>query len=258
MSLTIGIATCGRPRILRRCIDSINRFTKTPVEFIVVDNTGAFTDDPKAKASIKGVNIIDVSDKKIGCCESNNIIADECKTKYLMHMDDDVYIPSNSDGVIDDMYKLISIQDEPTIIGGCWYDTFYMDMRHAQLKLVKAGNTIRPNPLPYRKFTGLTETDICLHSMIMDKDKVYSRVRWDENFKWKGDREDFFLQCKQEGIKLYSYGDKDFIHDPHPFKYGSLSYEDYGGKEAIEYFERKWGLKPLVGWDTHQYKPGNL
>ncbi len=258
--LTIAIATCGRPRILNRCLNSIKTFTDMSYDVIILDNVGAFTDEKNAKPrgiSLKS-KIINIDDKKIGCTESNNILADACKTKYIMHMDDDVYITPDNANIIDEMFKWKKNTDDNIIIGGAWYDMFYRNMRHVIMEYIKIDNTIKPNPLPYRKFEGLIKTEECLHSMIMNKEAVYSQVRWDEHFKWKGDRIDFFLQCEEKGIDSYTYCNKYFIHDPQPFKYGTLSYEDYGGKEAMKYFEKKWGLKPLVGWDQHQYKPGNL
>jgi len=261
--LTIGIATCGRPRILNRCIRSIYKNTNMKFEIIVLDNAGAFTNNKYAKSRINGimsdrVKVIEIDDKKIGCCESNNIIADECKTKYLMHLDDDVYIPSESRNIIDEMYDLISKIKQPSIIGGIWYDTFYKGMRPVPMVYKFENGKTWKEPQQYKPFSGLIKTDECLHSMIFDKDEIYSRVKWDEHFKWKGDRFDFFLQCKKQNIGLFAYGDMKFIHDPQPFKFGSLSYEDFGGKEAIEYFENKWNLKPIVGWDKKQIKPGNI
>ena len=97
MKLTIGIATCGRPNILRRCLRSIRVHTHIDYEIIVLDNAKAFTDDPDAIPNISSkYKYIEVADNKIGCCESNNILQDNCATEYFMHLDDDVYI--NTDG----------------------------------------------------------------------------------------------------------------------------------------------------------------
>jgi hypothetical protein len=122
--------------------------------------------------------------------------------------------------------------------------------------------TVKKYPIPYnftKKFQyNLVNTDECLHSMIMRKNDVYDLVRWDEHFKWKGDRLDFFLQCDDKDIALFTYCKQEFTHDPQPFHFGSLSYEDFGGEEAIEYFKEKWKIFPIVGWTNKQVKPGNI
>ncbi len=264
--LTIGIATCGRPKILRRCIRSINAFTDIPYNLIILDNSKAFTDNKDAYINNVPSNakLIEIEDKKIGCCESNNIIADNCDTQYLMHMDDDVYLKEK--GIIESMLDKCKKEEDPYIIGGTWFDTFYNSHRHQSMiyLLARAENKkyIKKLPVPYQ-FTNqfnleCINTDECLHSMIMDKNKVYSKVRWDDKFKWKGDRLDFFLQCNKQNIKLETYCKQQFIHDPKPFKYGSLSYEDFNGKEAKDYFYKKWNIYPLVNWDKKQIKPGNV
>jgi len=262
--LTIGIATCGRPKVLTRCLRSLKKYAGIDYELVILDNTSAFTDDPKAYAKIPEDATLIKENKKIGCCESNNAIADSCETEYLMHLDDDVILTQPN--IIKNMFDLIVDKEPPTIIGGTWYDTFYKRYRHQTMKYIFGISsnipTVKKFTIPY-EFTSqfnydLVQTDECLHSMIMRKDDIYDKVRWDENFKWKGDRLDFFLQCDKEDIALFTYCKQEFVHSPEKFHYGSLSYEDFGGDEAIDYFKDKWGLFPIVGWAGHQHKPGNL
>ena len=263
--LTIGIATCGRPKVLNRCLRSLKKNAGMDYKIIVLDNTKAFTDDQQAYAKNLPSNVDRIHwDKKIGCCESNNILADACETEFLMHMDDDVIL--TQENIIKNMYNEIKKTKNPTIIGGTWYDTFYKRFRHQTMKylygIIDEFPTVKKFPIPY-EFTkqfnyNLIQTDECLHSMIMRKDDVYSQVKWDNQFKWKGDRLDFFMQCDRENIGLFTYCKQHFTHSPEKFHYGSLSYEDFGGKEAIEYFKDKWGIFPVVGWDQQQIKPGNI
>jgi GT2 family glycosyltransferase len=262
--LTIGIATCGRPNVLNKCIRSLKKYSGMEYELIIVDNTSAFTDDKKAyPKNLPTSNVIHI-DKKIGCCESNNIIADACETEYLMHLDDDIFIDSHN--IIKNMYDLIKESNIPTIIGGTWYDTFYNGFRHQCMKyiygIIEGFPTVKKLPIPY-EYTNilnyeLINTDECLHSMILRKDDVYDLVKWDNKFKWKGDRLDFFTQCINNDISLYTYCKQNFIHSPKEFEYGSISYEDFDGKEAIEYFKNKWNVFPIVGWDKKQIKEGNI
>jgi len=265
--LTIGIATCGRPKVLIRLLRSLKKYAGMDYKLKILDNTPAFTDDPKAFVNPekfpKYAEVI-YWEEKIGCCESNNILADACETEYFMHMDDDVIV--TDEDIIKNMYEIIKKTKKPTIIGGTWYDTFYKRHRHQSMKYIFGTiddmPTVKKFPIPY-EYTNqfgyeILQTDECLHSMIMRKDDVYNLVKWDNKFKWKGDRLDFFLQCDKKDIALYTYCKQQFTHDPQKFHYGSLSYEDFGGKEAVEYFKEKWKIIPIVGWANKQIKPGNI
>jgi len=261
--LTIGIGTNGRVRLLRRCINSIRKYTKIPIKIIVVDNTKAFSDKYTAP-KIPNVKYIEIRDKKIGCTETNNIILDNCDTKYLMYMDDDVYI--REEGTVEALFKILKEREReyPRVaVGGSWYDTYYRGFRHGTMKyLFGCGNRrdyVKKYPINYKfiKSLGieLIETDELLHSFIINKETLAEdNIRWDDNFKWKGDRLDFFMQLRQKNWKCLQYLDKYLIHDPQPLKYGSLSYE-FDGHEAIMYFINKWNMSPLVGWDKYQDKP---
>lgn len=264
VDLTIGIATCGRPRVITRCLRSLKKYAGVDYDLIILDNTSAFTDDKRAYAKLPEDATVIHKNKKIGCSESNNIIADECNTEYIMHLDDDIILTEPN--TIKNMYNLIKDTKTPTIIGGTWYDTFYKRHRHQSMKYVFGISdnikTVKKFAIPY-EFTSqfnydLVQTDECLHSMIMRKNDIYDLVRWDEKFKWKGDRLDFFMQCNKKDINLFTYCKQEFIHSPEKFHFGSLSYEDFGGKEAIEYFRDKWKIFPIVGWDKPQIKPGNI
>jgi len=259
--LTLAIATCGRPKVLRRCLNSINTFVKYPHKIIILDNTKAFTDEVNNNwAKKKAYKFIEVTDKKIGCCESNQMMIDVCDTDYIMHLDDDVYFEKN--GIVTKMMEYIKKhKDSVSIVSCLWRDTFYKRLREANVKHVhgeangqRAFWKISIQPEVYQNL-GLTsvESDEALHSMIIDM-SIYKKVSWDKNYSWKGDREDFFLQCKEMGYKIHILIDTYVVHDPMPFKYGSLSYE-FDGKSAIEYFQKKWGEVPLFGWAGFQNKP---
>ena len=268
VELTIGIATCGRPRVLKRCIRSIDKFTKTPHKFIVLDNIKAFTNKREAQLTNlpKGVKLIEVTDRKIGCCESNNILEDACNTPYFMHIDDDVYL--DKEGLIDILFNKLKdlegrFNHKVPMVGGAWGDTFYGQERHCTMKYIYGETNgvyyVKKLPIPYnfsRDFNiDWIPTDELLHSYIVNiVDARANKFRWDNHFQWKGDRLDYFHSIKDKAMMLQYNGDV-FIHDPQPFRYGSISYEDFKGAEAKEYFLNKWGIVPLVGWDKEQLKP---
>jgi hypothetical protein len=240
--LTIGIATCGRPRTLKRCIRSINRYTKTPYKLIILDNAKAFTKDKRAHVeNFLGIThkLIDIKNKKIGCSESNNLIAEACRTDYLMHMDDDVIIRSN---VIDVMFEYIKNNKE--MIVGCKWN-FRPSITEYIVK-ENEGKKILSKKTYYSNDKGWANTDELNHSMILNM-KLYDKVKWDNNFIWKGDRVDFFYQCKINNIQPKVYLDDYVEHTPAPFKYGSIK-KQQSAEEAKQYFENKWNIIPNMGW----------
>ena len=261
VDLTLAIATCGRPRVLRRLLNSIKTFVDVPHKIIVLDNTKAFTDKVDTDWIKNRVDkYIEVTDRKIGCCESNNILVDACDTKYIMHLDDDIYFIQ--DFTIKRMFEVMDLT-QCDIVSCMWQDTYYKNYREASIKhfrgCIKGQQAFWKIGFPHEPFTQMgfefVESDESLHSMIINMD-VYKKVKWDNNYEWKGDREDFFLQCKDAGIKIITCLDTYVVHDPQPFKYGSLSYE-FDGTKAIEYFISKWGMRPMFHWDGPQFKPGN-
>lgn len=264
--LTIGVSTCGRPRLLKRCLNSIKRFTSIPYKLIILDNVKAFTDRAPTLTLPSNATLIEIKDKKIGCCESNNIIADACDTQYLMHIDDDVYLEDNSiiDNMLTKFKRLREYDSNIGVLGGSWYDTYYKGFRHCSMKYIFGESIdgiyfVKKLPIPFQFANKMgmdyIATDECLHSMILDIEHFRANdIRWDNNFKWKGDRLDYFMQLFGRW-KCLQYTKQHFIHDPQPFKYGSISYEDFNGKGAIKYFKDKWNLTPIVGWDKYQDKP---
>ena len=126
--VSIGIATCGRPQCIRRCIRSIKQYVKVPYKIIILDNTKAFTDklDNQIEGYKKYADIfIEIDDRKIGCSESNNLIAEACDTPYLMHLDDDCYLISD---VVSAELDAINKYDAD-IVSCLWKDT-YLSLIH--------------------------------------------------------------------------------------------------------------------------------
>ena len=261
--LTISIATCGRPRVLRRCLRSIEKYVTYPHKINVLDNTEAFTHTLRREASNTKKKVdkyIEVTDRKIGCCESNQILADACDTKYIMHLDDDIYF--DGQGVVTQLMDNLKNKDYD-IVSCLWKDMYINSFREASTKHItgysKGVKCFWKVSLPIQMSSKvgleLVDSDEALHSMVMDMD-VYKKVSWDKAYAWKGDREDFFMQCKKAGLRIGIDCTKYVVHDPKPFQYGSISYE-YDGGIAKQHFLKKWGLLPLFPWDQWQDKPGN-
>jgi len=203
---------------------------------------------------------IEVTDKKIGCCESNNILAQNCDTEYIMHIDDDIYFTQPL--TITRMMKHLNSKIYNCDIVSClWKDMYYGRYREASVKHIKGWvngeKVFWKISVPREIYDGfhinVAESDEALHTVILPM-KVYNDVAWDEHYQWKGDREDFFLQVKEAGYKIHTMLDVEVTHDPKPFPYGSLSY-GFDGAQAKQYFREKWHMEPLFGWDGPQDKP---
>ena len=256
--VTIGIATCGRPKILNRCIRSIERYTKIPYKILVLDNIGAFTDRedarPKLKSSIK---YIEVNDRKIGCSESNNILAEECDTSYLMHLDDDCYLVSD---IVKSELNHLKRHEDVDIVSCLWRDEYYGRFREACVKHIigfknkeKCFWKLSIPPEAFRDKFDFIESDEALHSLML-RTQLYNDVKWDNNFEWKGDREDFFLQCKMKYKKIHILLNEYVIHDPKPYPFGSKAFE-FNGAKTRSYFKEKWGMRPLFRYEPVK-RPG--
>jgi len=248
IDLTLAIATCGRPFAVRRLLKSIEKYVTTPHKTILLDNT--YYHDMSWNPNY-GSNIdknIEVNDRLIGCCESNNLLAENCETRYIMHLDDDVHLQSD---IITPMYEKIK-NSNYSIIGTRWKDDGYGGFR-PPIKKYLMGYDYDGNRILYKLTLNdnahfeWVESDESLHTMIVDKD-VYKKVKWDNSYIWKGDRLDFFYNCKKHNIKTLIYL-SDFVnHSPVPFKYKSVK-EEQDSFDAVEYFTKKWGVTPLVGWN---------
>jgi len=248
--LSIGIATCGRPRVLRRCLKSIKRFTNIPYKLIILDNTKAFTDKiDMSWAKRLADTYIEIEDRKIGCSESNNLIAESCDTEYLMHLDDDIYLVND---VVTEEYNFLENNPEIDIVSVMWKDTYYNGFREAMVKHVigytKYGKSFWKLSIPISSLINFdwVYSDEALHSMML-RTEIYKKVSWDNNFQWKGDREDFFLSCKKKNIRVANMLRDYVVHDPKPYPFGSMSFE-FDSDRTKKYFKEKWNMYPLFAY----------
>lgn len=250
--LTLAIATSSRPSAVRRLLRSIKKYTSVPHKIILLDNTYYYDKDWNPRYGMSIDKTIKINDRLIGCCESNNILAENCDTKYIMHLDDDVYFKSD---IITPLYDKIK-DSNYDIVSTRWYDTDYGNYRPPIKKysifediegkkiskvLINDGQVTLVEPdLVWM------ESDEALHSMIIDMN-VYNKVKWDNNYVWKGDRMDFFLNCKEHGFKTAIYLADHVIHSPVKFIHKSIK-NDQDKFDAKQYFKDKWNMEPQVGW----------
>jgi len=261
--LSIAIVTCGRPHLLRRCLRSIKANTSTPYKVVVLDVTKSFTDEPvmdKIKDS-KSIDTYVEYDKPLGIGAGYQKIAELCDTKYVFHIDDDIYLDKYP--VIDAEYKYIKEHPEVGVVSCCWFDTLYNSHRESAMLWVtgehdgKRAFKKMQVPFEFTKQFGFTvvDSDEALHSMIVNKEMVYDKgIHWDPDLGSKGDRESFFLQVRQNNIPIKVLVNQIVIHNPQPYPYGSLtlSYE----KESVKQkFYETYGYWPITNWDKPQFRP---
>ena len=264
IDLTICMATCGRPKAIKRCLRSIDKNVTYPHKIAVLDNTPYYTDEPIMEwaKTDKRIDIYLPRKDLVFVGQSNQILADACDTKYIMHIDDDIYF--DKPGIIEAEMDYIKKHPDIGIVSCAWLDKLYGGFREIVMKWQvgydKNGTKcFRKYPIPYEqtKQLGLDvmESDECLHSMIINRELVYDKgIKWDETFEAKGDRASFFLQCRQKNVSIRVLTNHYIVHDPMGLTYGSVNYTYAQPPNIKERFYKKYGYWPLTNWDGPQWR----
>lgn len=259
--VSIAIVTNGRPQSLKRCIRSINRFGSVPHKIVVLDLTKAYTDKPIMDwaSDSKLIDIYEECDEKLGISAGYQRVADMCDTNYIFHIDDDIYF--DKDDALKAEYDFMLEHPDTGIVSCCWYDTLYKCEREAAMKWVTGQSDGKKS---FKKMQVSTQFckqfnldviygDELLHTMLVNKELVYDNgISWDVDIPAKGDREAFFLRCREKGIKLASLCNIKVIHDPKPYQYGSMTYNP--DKDSMKYFYEKYGYWPIANLDKPKFR----
>lgn len=254
--LTIGIATIGRPKSVNRLIKSLDRYVDESYYLMILDNTYYYEKDWNPDYKNKADIFIPIDDRLIGCSESNNILAHNTHTRYLMHLDDDLFF--RKDIVSKELNHIKS--HDCDIVSCCWYDSLYKGLRAAKVDWIVYSENDKKH---FKKIT-LDKRDLdklnpnwewvesreALHSMIVDTKTVYGKgIFWDNDFSWKGDRESFFLKCNENDKKVHVLNEV-IRHDPIPFEVDSIKkVTDRTG--VMDLFYEKYGYQPDAHWDIY-------
>jgi len=258
--ISIAIVSCDRPRSLRKAILSIKKFVKVPYEIVVLDVTKNFTQDANFEWHKKQVDKWIEKDTPVGIGEGYQMVADLCDTKYVFHMDDDMFF--NGQDVLSAEYEYIKENPDIGIVGCCWYDHTYGEYREAAMTWLigehEGKKSFRKVPIPmqYARRAGdemdVVESFEALHGMLINKELVYDKgAKWDANLPAKGDREAFFMNCYKAGVKIRILTNQIMHHDMTPYEHGSQTLK-YPGRESKEYFYKEYGLWPLEYWDKNR------
>ena len=261
--LSIAIVTCGRPNLVRRCIRSIKANTKTLYKIVLLDVSKSFTDKPvmESLSKSKSIDKYIEYDKPLGIGAGYQMIAEACDTKYIFHIDDDIFLDKFP--VIDEEYKYIKEHPDVGVVSCCWWDVLYNAHREAAMMWITGESEGKQSfkkmqvPLSFAKEYNfkVIDSDEALHSMIVNKEMVYDKgIHWDRELGSKGDRESFFLQVRQNNIPIKVLVDQIVVHDPKTYNYGSLTLS-YDKKNVKEDFYKKYGYWPKTNWDKPQFRP---
>jgi hypothetical protein len=267
--LSVAIVSCGRDDTLRKCIRSIKSKTKTPYKLVILDVAKIFNKNHEPNAWIKKQADKYVEyDKPLGIGAGYQMVADLCDTKYIFHIDDDLYL--SKDSVIDNEYKYIKEHPEVGIVSCCWFDKLYNGYRECAMFWLE-GWSSKNQRLSFKKLVvpfqlasdqawgeamNVVKSDEALHSMIVNKELVYNKgIKWDSDLPSKGDREAFFYHCKKEGVDIRVLTDNIVIHEPTYYEHGSSTYTTKGA-DSKEYFYKKYGYWPITFWDQPQLRAG--
>lgn len=89
MSLTVAVATCGRPEALAECLAAIAAQRRAPDQLIVVDqNALAATREVIAQS---GLDILYIEQPRLGLSASRNLALEHCSQAILAVTDDDCF-----------------------------------------------------------------------------------------------------------------------------------------------------------------------
>jgi len=187
-----------------------------------------------------------------------NKLIEKTDAELIFQLDDDIYISKHnveSAGIFKEM-KLEEIGG----IGFGWVTPFNIDIDAHNIN-IKDGWYLRDvtggdKRLEWKGHFYILPFDFIPTSGIYKKE-LFDDVKYDENYIINREHEDFFLQIKTRNLKwkfmidVSSYvfhdigGSEDYMKKRH----GEL------GKKSSEYFNKKWGLKGILGnpWELTKY-----
>lgn len=245
--LTIGIPTAGRPAAIRACLESVRQHVPMEHQVIVLDSL--ITDSARAEYRRQPhVRVIERREA-IGPAEARGLIADGTETELLLYLDDDNLVTPGSVG---SLIGHLDAHPEVGIAAGCWLEDGRLDVRALAHTLhdgrVGGRGVVLKRRVSVAEATALGLTslrvDVTLATMLVRR-AVFQQARFDARFDFYYDLFDFFMQCRQRGIRVEVLPGVVFEHHPGPYK--AKTRRQTGRREDDQRrFLEKWGLEPIT------------
>jgi len=231
--VTLCVKSFERPECLSRLLESITEYyPDLPV--LVADDSETHPDVPLPARLLR-------LPYDTGLSEGRNILLQHVETPYFVLLDDDfifceqtrleLLLPLVASGAVD-------------ILGGDIISNGKSMRYHGWLWI--HGTTLYHK---HRKVNGSPVLcDLIMNFFLANTDTVRN-VGWDPEQKMF-EHQDFFLRCKDAGLRVGFYPGCGIIHDPiRPPEYASIRYPK--ARECHKRFMKKRSLTQIVGSVTH-------
>ncbi len=245
IELTIGIPTANRPDSLRACIGSIKNHIDFPTKIVLVDSSSQGLQF-KSDKDTEHIEVI-TPKEMLSPSHARKVIAEHCKTPFLLFIDDDMTVSENS---VQTLINFLKQNSDVSIVGGAvdeygyWREigfSFLLGEINGTKVVVK--DPIRKEWLDQNGFRAF-QVDIITQPPFLMRSEIFRKVNFDENYLWASEIYDFFFQCYQNEIISMVLPTSVFYHFPTNYFDTTLKHEKKKyNLQGKEYFYKKWETK---------------
>jgi GT2 family glycosyltransferase len=239
--VTVVIKTFLRDYVLYEYIKSI--YAKYPDINIAVVDDGHITKEKINWMKEYGVEYMIVPWDS-GLPAGRNMAIEAAKTPYVIIGDDDFFYGDEVD-----LEKMRLLLDKADIVGGAVRNKGTIGHYEGNIKIedrVITYEKMEQNNWKEYKGARYKECELVFNFAMMRKD-LLNTVRWDENIKIVFEHSDYFLMCKESGVKVVYTPDSIVEHRHVPMERNE-EYANYRLRRSDkEYFFKKWGVDKVLG-----------
>lgn len=256
--VTVGIKSFLRPDAISGTLERLRPFRFANI--IVADDGEICREKEKiyrqAHKNLPGFELIRLP-RDVGLSAGRNAIVDQCRTKYLLMLDDDQHIPEN----IMDLGEVLN--NDPWLGGvSCyWLENGYFKCTASNI--FEAGSYLFTDMDKFQIYTTKSGVQYIYADFIPNSTlfriQCLKDYRWDEYFKISREHLDFYLAHKRLGIWRFAVAPSVIIeHFPqrHGTYYKKFRKNDSRLKSSDQYFLKKWGKKRVVKATSFQPSKG--
>lgn len=254
MNLTAIIKMFLRDEYTFNCIRSLKTFY--PDIKILVADDGYHSEEKDRKMTELGVDKYIKMPFNSGLTKGRNLLTKLVETDYVLIGDDDFTYTKDTD--LEKMLKLTYVAD---LVGGVvrvgdsirHYEGFINRSEDGKGLIYTAleqdnfseyqGIKYKPCELTFNFFVAKTE--------------IFNRVSWDENIRISYEHSDFFLTCKENGVKVVYTPDSIVNHRSEDIEISDEYKVFRDGRDAKDYFLSKRGFTYAVDMDRRKIMLGS-